>query len=414
MFWEHVVVGATPSIPTRNNEDFMRDYDKPILNKDGNPLRILVAAAHHCIRCRKKAKAFEYLGYVTHGMGDMISYGTGNYSTYTIWKNERQFKEAIRLYVNNGIDIIEWNNEPDAPVEWIREVLNDINVENRVKLIVDCHDLDSIRKKIIPIPERKLFIYADAVVFASLPIQDIEVDLHTFTKPYVTIYSYCNKDVISYNDNELYTRRGLVYEGGANPPNDIELDRQFSYRSIYGIIKKLVEMGNEVHMFCGNISAYETYQGTGAALIPPTPYDEMMKQLIKYKYGVIIFNNEDGEKDQVNLTLTNKEHEYLQAGLPSLVCWCPETEKHVEKHGTGFVFKHIEEIKDCSQLNDKYQEVMDNIKVKRQELVMENFIWRVENLYAHVLNLEKKGLPDNIRAINEFEFGKEDVERLLR
>ena len=267
----------------------MRDFSQLILNKDGNPLRIGMLAAHHCIRVVKKARALRNAGYQTFGSGDMISYGTGEYNGYHVWKTELQLKTCVRQLVNDGIDIIEWNNEPDHPVEWIRQVLMDMNVEDRVKLVVDCHDLDSIRKKIIPIPERKLFIYADAIIFVSLPIQGIEIDLHTFTKPYVTLYSYCNRGIVDYKEEEIYTRRGLVYEGGANPPDDSELNRQYSYRSLYGIIKRLVELGNETSMFCGNISAYETYQGTGAVLLPPTPYDEMMSKLVKYKQSELYF-----------------------------------------------------------------------------------------------------------------------------
>ena len=389
------------------------DYEKLILNKQKRPLMIVQTAAHHCIRVVKKAKALKKAGYVVHGMGDQDPYGVDTYDTYTIWKNEKQFRNAIKMYIHCGADIIEWNNEPDHPVEWIFEVIQGMGVSDRVKIITDCHDLDSVRKEFIPIPEQKLFIYSDAIVYASLPIQNIENDLHQFKKPYMTIYSYCNEGTSKYNEEDIFKRQGLVYEGGANPPEDEVLNEQYSYRSIYGIIKKLVEMGNETYMFCGNLSAYDTYQGTGAVLVPPTDYEKLMERLTNFKYGVIIFNNEDGKKNQVNLTLTNKEHEYLQAGLPSLVCWCPETEKHVEKHGTGFVFKHIEEIGDCSQLNNKYLEVMSNIKTKREELVMENFIWRSENLYAEVLGVEKKGIPDKIKEINIFEYGEDDVSRLL-
>jgi len=364
-------------------------------------------------RVIKESTALKKVGYTVHGMGDQVAHGTDLYDTYSIWHDEKQFKNEIKMYLGMGVDIIEFDNEPDHPVEWIREVVDGMNLEDKTKIVVDFHDLDSIRKKIIPIPERKVFIYADGLVYASQPIQEIENKLHSFNKPNTVVYSYCNEGLIDYKEEDIYKRKGLVYEGGANPPGDEELDRQFAYRSLYGIVKQLVEMGNETWMFCGNISAYDTYQGTGAVLVPPTPYDEMMSRLINFKYGLAIFNNEDGQKDQVNLTLTNKEHEYLQAGLPTLACWCPETEKHIEKHKIGFTFKHIRDIGDCSQLNSQYPYIMDSIKTKRKELVMENFVIRLENLYAELLGVEKKGIPDNIRDINIFEYGKEDTEKML-
>jgi len=381
------------------------DYNKPILNKNGEPLKLLESAAHHCIRCIKKTTALSKLGYMIYGMGDKDTYGAELYESYFVWHNERQFKDNVRICVNLGVDAITWDNEPDHPVRWIREVLRDMNVEDRVKLIVDLHDLDSIRRGFIPKDEREMFNYADALIYVSLPIQKMTNELHKITIPNTVIYSYCNKGIVEYDEGKVKERSGLVYEGGANPPTDDELNMIFSYRSLYNIIKRLVNMGNETHMYCGNVSAFETYQNTGAILHPPTMYDKMMNELVQYKYGVLIFNNEDGKKDQVNYTLTNKEEEYLQAGVPSLACWCPESMKHVKKHGIGFTFEHIDEVRDCSQLESMYLETMDNIKIKRNELVMENFIWRLENLYAEVLDVEKKDLPDEIRKLSEFEYG---------
>ena len=391
----------------------MRNYSDPILNKKGKPLKLLEAAAHHCIRCIKKTRALRKLGYETHGIGNMMAYGTDEYDTYTTWKNERQLKNAIRMYVNNGIDIITWDNEPDIPVKWIRDVLKDMNRED-VKLVVDLHDLDSIRRRFIPIEEREMFNSADALMYVSQPIQEKTNNLHKVTKPNIVLYSYCNKDIISYDEVNLQAKKDLVYEGGANPPDDVELANQYAYRSLYTIIKRLVEMGNETHMFCGNLSAYETYQNIGAVIHPPTEYNEMMSRLVKYKYGVLIFNNADGQKDQVNFTTTNKMWEYMMAGVASLACWCPESERLVEKHNIGFTFKHIDEIGNTQQLDDKYDEVIRSINIKRKELVMENFIWRVEQLYAKLLEVEGKYIPKDIRKISVFEYGKEDVNRSLK
>jgi hypothetical protein len=56
---------------------------------------------------------------------------------------------------------------------------------------------------------------------------------------------------------------------------------------------------------------------------------------------------------------------------------------------------------------------MENIKVKQKELIMEHYIIRVENLYAQLLGLEGKAMPEDIKKINEFEYGKEDTEKVL-
>jgi hypothetical protein len=374
----------------------MKDYEKPLL-RDGKPLRILQAGAHHCIRCIKKARALQKVGYEMHGMG-------------------RQLAQTIKRYVIAGIDIIEWNNEPDHPVSWIREILDDMGKSDEVKLVTDLHDLDSIRKDVIPIPERLMFNDSDAFIYAAQPIQEQINLLHQVTKPNTVMYSYCNEGLVNYEPEKIAERKGCVYEGGANPPDDESMNAQYAYRYLYDIFKQIVEMGNELSLYCGNLGAFQTHQNIGAVVYPPTPYDKLMEELIKYKYGIIVFNNEDGTKNQVNYTLTNKAHEYLQAGLPSICCWAPETEKYTQKHGIGFNFEHIDHIGNLEETitQEAYLEVVETIQTKRQDLVMENFIWRLENLYAGLLGLEKKGVPEEIRQLSLFEFGEEDVLSLLK
>ena len=381
----------------------MQDYDKPQL-KNGEPLKLLECASHHCIRCVKKGRAFKKLGYEVHGMGNRISYGVNDYNTYVVWQNERQFKSSIKAYIDIGVNAITWNNEPDLPAIWIRQVITDMNKQDDVKLVSDLHDLDSVRRKLIPLEERKMINISDGLIYVSLPIEKETNELHKIIIPTTTIYSYCNEGIIEYDEDKIGERSAIVYEGGANPPEDTELNKVFSYRSLYDIMRKLVAMGNEVHMFCGNVTAVEPYSTIGVVCYPPALYDEMMKGMLKFKYGVLVFNNHDGKKDQVNLTLTNKMHEYLQCGIPSLACWCPESEKYVKKHNIGFTFNHIDEIGDCSQLNDHYIDVMNNIKTKRKELVMENFISRVENLYAEVHGIEGKSVPKRIQKLQDLEY----------
>ena len=393
----------------------MIDYTKPILDKNGNPIKIAEIGAHHCIRCIKKMRAFKKIGYKVYGAGDKVAYGTNEYDTYFVWQNKRQLEEVIRLLIGSGVSIISYNNEPDVPAKWIKDVIVSMGKQDEVKLIVDLHDLDSIRRNIIPIPERDMFNSADGLIYVSQPIQEITNKLHRVTIPNIVLYSYCNGGVIEYKEEDIPKRKGIVYEGGANPPNDDLANKEFAYRSLYDIIRRLVEMGNETHMFCGNITAYQTYQDIGAILYPPTVYDKMMAALTKFKYGILIFNNEDGKKNQTNFTLTNKMQEHYAAGLPSLACWCAESEKWVKKHGVGFTFQHIDEIGNCNQLENQYLEVMGNIRNKqlKKELFMEQYIWKLENMYAKLLGLGGKGIPEDIKQMNIFEYGEEKINKLL-
>uniref|UniRef100_A0A6M3IFV3 Putative methyltransferase n=1 Tax=viral metagenome TaxID=1070528 RepID=A0A6M3IFV3_9ZZZZ len=394
----------------------MVQYNKP-LTIDGKPLKLLEAGKHWCIRCQKKSKAFQALGYEVHALASVIAYGVEGMTTYSIWKSERQFKDSIKNYIENGINIITWNNEPDSPAVWIREVIDSMNAQDKVKLVVDCHDLDSIRRleQIIPIDERKMFNMADGIIYVSLPIQQITNKLHTISKPNICIYSYCNENVVDYSEDDIIKRtNALVYEGGVNALGNNEINLIYPYRNLFPVFKELIANGNEVHAIVGNTDAFITGQTTGTVLYEPMVYDKMLKKLTEFKWGILIFNNEKDTEPQVRYTLTNKAQEYLMAGLPSITCWCAESEKWIEKHKIGIIFKHIKEIGNCAQFSGKYVEIMENIKVKRKELIMENYIWRLENLYAELLGLQKKQIPSKIRKLSEFEYGKKDTALLLK
>ena len=385
-----------------------RNYNKPILDEENNPIKIAELGDHHCIRCVKKANAFKKVGYEIHGMGSRPSFGTDVYDTYHTFKNQHQFKMAIKNLIQTGVRIFTWNNEPHHQAVWTREVITEMGVRDKVKLIIDVHDSDLIRRAFAPLDEINMFRVADGIIYASLPIQQKLNRAYRINVPYTTIYSYCNEGIIEY-DKDAPRKNALVYEGGANPFGNAQYDEAFRYRSLYHIMKQLVEQGNQVEMFLGNIDAYETYHDTGAVLYPPTDYKEMMTALTKFKYGLCIFNNEKRDQPQVQLTITNKQFEYLQAGLPILACYCPEVEKYVRKHRIGFTFENLSDIGNMSHLEDKYKEVYENIQIKRKELIMENYIQRLECLYAFVLGLKGKAIDRNTKKRHIFEYGKDDA-----
>jgi len=205
----------------------------------------------------------------------------------------------------------------------------------------------------------------------------------------------------------------LVYEGGVNAiddsPQSVEINRVFSYRNLFHLFKQLVEQGNEVHVHPGNLDAFQTGQNTGCVLYKPMPFDKLLSRISEYKYNLLVFNNEGGTENQVNYTTPNKLWDGLCSGLPSIACYCEETEKYVEKHGIGWRFNSLKDVRDCSHLEDDYKNKLNRVLEKRKELVFENQIVISENLYAELLNVTKKQMPSNIRKQLEFEYGIDGI-----
>ena len=53
----------------------MIDYNKPIVDEKGEPLKILISGLHHCIRCVKISRSLNKLGYTIYGSGQKDVYG---------------------------------------------------------------------------------------------------------------------------------------------------------------------------------------------------------------------------------------------------------------------------------------------------------------------------------------------------
>jgi len=393
----------------------MKNYSSLITNKQGSPLRILTVAKHLCIRTYRFSETLKSLGYKVDTLTGVISYGSEIYDSIYFYHNEMQFKNF--LYENKDkYDIIEVHNEPDYMVRWVGDV---IGKSDTTKLVYNIHDIDSIRRGFIPIEERKAFNVADGIVYVSKPIQAISNDLHRVTVPTMVVYNYPTLSMINNTkvDWEATKKPTMVYEGGVNALGDtreaVEIRRLFPYRNLFPIFKQLIEQGNEVHVYAGNATAYQTGQHTGCILYPPTPFDILLNEMTKFKYNLLTFNNKGGTEDQVNYTTANKMWDGLCAGLPSLACWCEETEKYVKKHNIGWTFNNLSDIGDCSQLEKTYKEKIESIKNKREELVFSNHIWKTENMYAKLLGVELKSIPDYVKDLNVFEYGEEETNSLL-
>lgn len=371
-----------------NGPEYLTEREKPgknlVLNSKGEPLRILFLGAHFCIRCVKETIALQRRGYVVDAFTGKISYGLKNYDRVYLWDSAnvdvgiRQFKGMLPV-VKGIYDIYHWHNEPDFPVALMNEA-------GLSPIILDAHDLDSVRQNMLTVDEREMFKYSAGTVQVSKPVHDWAIKTHNYTKPSTILYSFCNEGIVEYNEEIDSKRQGIVYEGGANPPSH-DLGESFRYRSIYPLCKQIVEMGNALFMYIGNGDVVGAYSDFGATIFPPTDYEEMMKGLTQFKWGLVAFNNADKTQRQTNMTLTNKGKEYIIAGLPLIVFGADETARLVSELGIGICLDRLEDLGNVEEnFGNVYPQLKANIDKVRKEMTMEANIWKLENLYRRVLS----------------------------
>ena len=355
------------TIITGNNTDFVDKKKK---------IKIFWASGHCCIRVIKQATALMKTGrYEICGAAHQVSYGTQYFDSFCFYHNKKQFDNLVR---NSDADIFIWSNEPCGPLNWIRAIKPD------AKIILDAHDMDSVRSGVIPLEEMRAISNCDAITFVSAEVQSFVTKLHKSQlngKPTIVLEHYCNEEYIQ-DGLPSEQRRGLVYQGGAQSPP--YKNKQFKYRHLYPIMKQLVDQGHELHIMTGNPDATISYSNMGAFTYEPQVYPDLMKKLLSKRWGLCIFNNQNLDQPQVNLTRTNKEQEYLACGLPIIVFGAPATAKWVKEHEVGLCFDKLEDITP-KILEKEYSRVKTNVEKIKPGLTMENHIDVVEKLIAQLI-----------------------------
>ena len=341
-------------------------------------IRIGWTSEHCCIRVIKLSKALQETGkYEIHGLVNQVSWGTQFFNSLCFYHNKQQFRNSITRMVDQ-VDLFIHSNEPNWQLNVIKETFPD------AKTILDAHDLDSVRQALIPLDEMRALTYCDGILFVSKGVKDFVCRLHEKQlkgKPTAVLEHYCNKEFFQ-KGLPPQDRRGLVYEGGAqSPPYKAP---NFGYRHLYPIFKQLVDQGNELHLMFGNEDARITYSNLGAFTYSPQVYPDLMKKLLTKKWGLIAFNNPKSDQQQVNLTRTNKEQEYLACGLPVIVFGAPETARWVKEHEVGLCFEKLEDITP-EVLDKEYDRVKKNVDELRPTLSMEQHIDILEKLITEVL-----------------------------
>ena len=121
-------------------------------------------------------------------------------------------------------DIIVWHNEPNHQAVWFYNSRKENN--HKYQLLVDFHDVNSIRINQADKDEIRVFRLADGLVFVSEPCQRLCKELYDFKQPSVVFSHYCNHEWDKYKnytpgEEDRAKRHGIVYEGGINPPDHL-------------------------------------------------------------------------------------------------------------------------------------------------------------------------------------------------
>ena len=341
-------------------------------------IKIVWTSEHLCIRVIKLSKALLKTGrYEIHQLARQISYGSEIFDKLSFYHGKKQFKNLVKEL---NPDLFIHSNEPNHQLNWIREV------HPKAKILLDAHDLDSIRLGMIPIDEHKAISNCDGILFVSREVKNFILELHEdqlMNKPYSYLEHYCNEEFLTEDFAFHGERRGLVYQGGAQSPP--YKDKAFKYRHLYPIFKQLVNQGHELHVMAGNPDVQTTYANIGAFIYPPQLYSDLMNKMRHHKWGLITWNNVDLSQTQVNLTRTNKEQEYLACGLPIIVFGAPATAEYVKEKNIGLVFDKIEDITP-QFLDEAYPELKANVDKLRPNLSMESRINILEELISRIIN----------------------------
>jgi hypothetical protein len=346
-----------------------------------------MVGAHTCIRVIKQTRALKKKGYKVDVATNKLSYGTDEFERIYFWYNNNQLRSIYTCKeIMSQYDLVHVHNEPD----FMAVVASNCNIS---PLVLDVHDLDSVRFKhdnMTNIDEVRAFNAVDGAIFVSKPIEAYAKELHKFDKPTTVFAHYCNDDFLSlYEPGKDLNRTGIVYEGGANPPVP-DGHTPFKYRSLYHLMKQIVDMGNELHMYIGNMDGFEAYQDIGAFVYPPTHYDEMMKGMATRKWGALVFNNEDLTEEQTNLTTMNKAYEYIMAGCPLIIMGAPHQAEVLRKYGVAI---ELEKLSDLGNVEQKwghmYPQLKENVDKARKLLTTERYIHIIEKLYKAVLDNTK-------------------------
>jgi hypothetical protein len=286
------------------------------------------------------------------------------------------FNSVERLMVQlkqlKDIDLIHVHNEPT----WLATVCKMVRPE--IPVILDCHDLDTIRGETGAMEEEKdAFGKVDGFIFPSQTYRTLSKKHFRFHQPSEVIYSMVNDEL--FVPPKQSRVNGIMYQGGiglVSPDSD-----DFAYRDFTGVAETLRDAGIAFHMYYGGRSTptAEAYGELGCLMHPKVHYTTLLQEQTRYDWGLI---GTTGRHHQWDASMPNKLFEYILSGLPILCLNAKEPGEWVTEHGLGVCISDPAEIPGVYEQHHKIRKNM----VKYQEMwSMEKQVDKIKAMYDRLV-----------------------------
>jgi glycosyltransferase involved in cell wall biosynthesis len=335
--------------------------------------------SHHCCaRVIKEGLALEKRGIKVTYMQNKMSNTMEPSILYRIMYHDVDHFTWLLKRVKD-VDVIHVHNEPD----WMGHISK--AVHPNIPVVFDAHDLFSVRVGEIFADEKRSFEMCDAFIYPSVGYMNHALKNHSIQdKPNEVIYSMCNIDAMA--QKPLPQLGGLVYEGGLRIP-DTEIKegvpeefRYHNYRNFNEVFRWLTEQGFPVVAFAGNPEAAQHHGQSGALVMGPLDFDNLIRNLTRFHWGLV--GSPIKESHQWHTAMPHKLFEYIIAGIPVITWDAEEIAEFVNKHQIGIVVDDYKDIPDVYNMHSNYKK---NVEFLRGNFVMERQIQKLIKVYNKLL-----------------------------
>lgn len=354
-----------------------------IYRKENGKKTILFVQNAACIRTHKIAKLMREAGYNVCLLYTLVPPINGYLEYKDTYENIWGFSSEIGIidFINNSdFDIIHCSNEPD--------ILATVCKRTNKPVVFDTHDMQSVRGSVDSNALMLEYLAnkcCDANMYVSEGIRDIAIAKYNLEDKDIFVLrnmvydqvdvSYVSHKKLSDIDNEIHS----VYEGG------VVGDNKGNHRYFKNIWLSIAEKGIHIHFYSNqnvnycryldSLSPYIHYEGEMAGT-------ELIKEMVKYDCGLVLFNVTDQNRTHLEKTSTNKIYEYINAGLPIIVGDINTHINFVKEYKVGCVFDsdNIEQV-----FNDALKIEIDRDFLKNNRMTLKSKQSELRDFYELVM-----------------------------